>query len=166
MIALCPLARADVARVQGLTLAPGQDGFVGTIADMTDAPDPLQDFHVIEQGAAPVGFFKIDRAYERRHPELGAGAHALRGLLIDAAHQGRGLGRAAMGLLPGYIRAHYPAARHLWLTVDADNAAAIALYTASGWQREPGFAYVGRVGPEVRFCLPLTSAGCPWTRAG
>ena len=166
MIALEPLPRAQVARVAHLRLAAGQDGFVGPIADMVNEPDLLQDFHIVRDGTVVAGFFKIDRAYERRHPELGPGAHALRGLLIDAARQGQGLGRAVMGALPRHMAAHYPGLAHLWLTVDAGNASAIGLYQATGWQREPGFVYQGRSGPEWRYCLPLTSIGCPWTRAG
>ena len=106
------------------------------------------DLHLICEERTLRGFFRIDRALDRRDPRLPPGAHGLRGLLIDAAHQGRGLGRAAFEALPGYIRRCYPALSEIWLTVDADNTPAIRLYEATGWERAPLDPFPGRSGPE------------------
>ena len=156
-IRLSPLPRADVARVQHLVLPPHQADFVGTIAEMSADPDPLQDFHQGEAGEEVVAFFKTDRDFSRRVSWLPAGALGFRGLLVGGQYQGRGLGRALLAALPGYLAARYPGAAEVWLSVDAGNTLAAAAYTKAGWQAHPE-RFMGRVGEEIVMRLPCQAS--------
>ena len=137
-----------------IRLAPGQEDFVGPFSEWPeDARDPAH-LHVIDAGVGPVGFFRIDPAFHARIPTLPPGSHGLRGLLIDRDHQGRGLGARALRALPDHIRRSYPGLGRLWLTVDAPNTLAHALYLRTGWVRG-GPDVAGRDGLEHLLRLDL-----------
>jgi len=55
-------------------------------------------------------------------------------LVIDVAHQNRGLGRAVLGLAADWARRELPACRRLLLTVHPENAIARRLYEQAGFQ--------------------------------
>ncbi len=154
-----PLARADVARVQHLTLPEAQSAFVGEIAEMTAEPDLLQEFHLVASDDEIVGFFKIDRDFSRRVPRLPSRAHGLRGVLIGGQYQGRGFGGALFAVLPAYVKGRYSIGE-LWLSVDQTNTHAIALYERHGWQAD-GEAHQGRCGPEQVMRLDLAGPEAP-----
>ena len=59
----------------------------------------------------------------------------LNGLMIDAAHQGKGYGLATMNAVIGYIRARYPQSECLNLTVNPENAVARKLYDKCGFKQ-------------------------------
>ncbi|QGX98987.1 GNAT family N-acetyltransferase [Roseovarius faecimaris] len=151
-LVLSPLPRSQVQEVAHLKLPGHQRDFVGDIAEMTDEPDLIQDFHIARAGTEAVGFFKIDRDFSRRIARLPAGAHALRGLLIGGQYQGRGYGHALLSQLGAYVAGHYDIDA-LWLSVDESNAAAATLYGRCGWHIE-GAPHQGRVGPEIVMRLP------------
>jgi diamine N-acetyltransferase len=54
-------------------------------------------------------------------------------LAIDEPHQGQGLGRAAVELAVGHVRATRPGCRELRLSVHPDNARAQRLYRTAGF---------------------------------
>jgi len=54
-------------------------------------------------------------------------------------HRDRGLGRALVGVLAGWARRHD--ARHLYLQVERDNPAALALYANTGFRERYGYHY-------------------------
>ncbi|MFC0508595.1 GNAT family N-acetyltransferase [Micromonospora costi] len=60
------------------------------------------------------------------------GSHWIGGMVIDASEQGRGIGRAAVATLAGWLAARegHPAVR---LAYHPENTAAAALYTALGF---------------------------------
>ncbi|MEK4044541.1 nucleotidyltransferase family protein [Paenibacillus sp. FSL H8-0048] len=62
------------------------------------------------------------------------GAVLLRAFLIDYASQGRGFAKAAMLLLPDFIRCHYPEARQIVLAVNEENYPAKQLYAIAGFK--------------------------------
>jgi diamine N-acetyltransferase len=75
------------------------------------------------------------------------------GVVVDAAQQGRGIGRAAMQVLVDDLRSR-PGCRLVALTVHEDNAAARALY------RSLGFAETGeRDDDELVMVLPAPGPG-------
>ena len=54
-------------------------------------------------------------------------------LVIDRAHQGRGLGKAAMQMIVEWVRRERPACRSLRLTLHPENERARRLYTSVGF---------------------------------
>lgn len=156
MITLAPLPRSKVSRVAHLLLPDSQSDYVGQAVGMTADPDILQDFVEVTAGLTTVGFFKIDHAFERRHPELPVRTAGLRGLLIGGQFQRRGHGRATLGALPGYLERHHSDLNEIFLSVHAHNNVAISLYRAMGWMEFGDEPYQdGRSGPEQLFRLPL-----------
>ncbi|MCF5032430.1 GNAT family N-acetyltransferase [Pseudomonas syringae] len=102
----------------------------------------------------PVGFFLLKRDDCLPHwaqEDLTATLHALQ---IDQRAQGKGLGKACLQALPAALRLKWPDITQLMLSVDADNSAAIGLYTGQGWI-DTGEAYRGRIGFERRLTLML-----------
>jgi len=110
------------------------------------APRPEQLRHV-----NPVAWYVARSAYERVwHPvALAAGdgevvafaewafddsdsTYALGGIVVDAAHQGRGLGRAVLDALVAHVRAQ-PRSGTVVLTVHDDNELARGLYARYGF---------------------------------
>ncbi|BBN62619.1 MULTISPECIES: GNAT family N-acetyltransferase [Pseudomonas] len=101
-----------------------------------------------------VGFFLLKRDDCLPHwaqEDLTATLHALQ---IDHREQGKGLGKACLQALPAALRLKWPDITQLMLSVDADNSAAIGLYTGQGWT-DTGEAYRGRIGFERRLTLML-----------
>ncbi|SHI37042.1 GNAT family N-acetyltransferase [Wenxinia saemankumensis] len=157
MIRLRRGSEADHPALLTLRSGPGQERFAGRFADWPEAARDPRYLHVIERQGRIVGLFRIDPAFDARVPGLPAGAHGVRGLLIDAASQGTGIGTAVMEGLPAHLRACHPGLRLVWLTVDHDNPGARRLYERTGWVRHlPDFA--GTDGPEHVFRRELGSA--------
>lgn len=158
MIALHPLPRSAIDRVQHLILPAGQEPYVGTIAEMAEEPDMLQEFHIAEREGEAVAFFKIDRNFSRRIDRLPKHSIGFRGLLAGGQYQRQGIGVALLTRLPRYLAGAYPEATAVWLSVDSDNTTALMLYQRHGWVRDgPDFA--GRCGREIIMQLRLGKAG-------
>ncbi|MBU3056088.1 GNAT family N-acetyltransferase [Pseudomonas indica] len=136
-----------------------QQTFAGRIDDAIRACEQAAPCHLrglaVLHNERPVGFLLLKR------PPLSPAwapddAITLHALQIDLSHQGRGYGRSALAALPSLAMRAWPQARYLALSVDAHNAAAMALYVRSGWL-DSGQTYQGRLGLERRFNLPLFS---------
>ena len=102
----------------------------------------------------PVGFFLLKRDDCLPHWAQEALTATLHALQIDHREQGKGLGKACLQALPAALRLKWPDITQLMLSVDADNSAAIGLYTGQGWI-DTGEAYRGRIGFERRLTLTL-----------
>lgn len=158
---LSPLSKGEIGRVLHLALLPEQAKFVAPIEQMISENDPTVDFHIGTAAGEPVAFFKIDRDYHSKvsTAPLDACGYApndlgLRGMLVGAQFQGLGYGKAVMAQLASYLGTHYQA-RHVFLTVNCLNRAAIHLYTKGGWE-DTGQIYLGgRAGPQHIFRLTL-----------
>ena len=147
-VTLIPLTLAERDRVAHLAVRPDQLRFAGTVAEAFDTPQEGVDFHAMIMADTPVGFFKIDRTYPVAHGFAEPGDLGLRAVIVDAVRQGQGIGTAAMRALPAYLRAGYPAARRLWLTVNLQNPAAIASYRKGGFQDTGAIWPHGGAGPQ------------------
>ena len=156
MIRISDLPRDRVGEVLHLALGPGQADFVGAIGDMVTDPLPARDFHAVRDGDQVVGFFKIDRDYAPTHDFAAPHGWGLRGLLVGAQFQGRGLGRALLAALPGYLATRYPGQRLYYLTVNCRNTLAYRAYLNAGWQDAGGLYHGGSSGPQhiLRLDLP------------
>ncbi|RMM43530.1 N-acetyltransferase GCN5 [Pseudomonas syringae pv. aptata] len=102
----------------------------------------------------PVGFFLLKRDDCLPHWAQEALTATLHALQVDHREQGKGLGKACLQALPAALRLKWPDITQLMLSVDADNSAAIGLYTGQGWI-DTGEAYRGRIGFERRLTLTL-----------
>lgn len=147
MIRLAPITRNDWDRVKHIAVLPEQVVFCGTIDQHFAMDEPDCDFHIILRDECAVGFFKIDRAYGAREYAQ-PGDLGVRGVMIDAAEQGKGSGKAAMMALPAYVANAYPKASTLALTVNQSNPGARAVYLAAGFV-DTGELYLGgQNGPQ------------------
>ncbi|WP_265499868.1 GNAT family N-acetyltransferase [Paracoccus beibuensis] len=160
MITLALLGRDRFEDVSHIAVAPEQEPFSGTIAGHFTVGEPLCDFHVIRRDGHAVGFFKIDRDYASRMELARPGELGLRGVMIDRAWQGRGIGKAAMALLREHLCQHYPKARGCVLTVNTINAAARAVYLSAGFRDGRELYHGGKIGPQHVLRLDL------WPAAG
>lgn len=77
----------------------------------------------------------------------------INGFLIDARHQGKGYGKAALRQIIAYITGRFPQCKEVRLTVDPDNHSAMGLYRGAGFM-ETGEQYDG----EWVLRLPVASA--------
>ena len=150
-IRISPVVPALRQALLQLRVDETQQNFVGRIADLLadaescTASEPL----VVLHDGAPIGFYRIesqprciaDRDFER--PTLG-----LRAFFIDVRWQGRGLGQRALAALLDDLATRYPAARDLALTVNARNAAGIALYRRAGFVDTGELYHGGPSGPQ------------------
>ncbi|WP_342438797.1 GNAT family protein [Paenibacillus sp. FSL L8-0436] len=116
---------------------------------------------VIMAGEKPVGFFILhtgaDIADFYHH---WSEALLLRAFLVDYASQGQGFAKAAMALLPGFVRIHFPAVREVVLAVNERNLPAGNLYLRAGF-RDYGLRRSGAKGSQMilQYSLEEFSAG-------
>jgi diamine N-acetyltransferase len=96
-VSLRPVSRENVRAVCELRLADDQHHLVGpaayTVAESHYEPDAL--LRAVHLGEEPVGVLLV---------ELESGTPYLVRFMVDAAHQGHGIGRAAVELLAGELR--------------------------------------------------------------
>jgi len=141
--AITPTLRVSVV---SLDVEPEQRRFVAPVEhylDLCDRPgSPWRPFAVLERGAV-VGFVMHGVDPDDESAWIG-------GLVIDRAHQRRGIGRAVVDLLVARAAAE---GRATALSYEPANAVAKSLYERAG------FAETGeRDGAEVVARRPLTSA--------
>jgi len=84
-----------------------------------------------------------------------ANAATIHGLKVTIPLQGRGLGHRVFHLAVHQLRKEWPEITTLMLAVDADNAAALAVYRAFG-MADSGPIYQGQDGLEHRFEISLS----------
>lgn len=123
----------------------------GALHTLLSRPGPGVKGFALLVDDIPVAFLLL-----KRPPALPAWADedsaTLHALQVDRHVQGKGYGKACLQALPEVARQTFPGITALELSVDADNAAAIALYARFGWV-DCGEAYKGRIGYERRMCL-------------
>ena len=151
------LTAAERDAVLGLEISAAQLEFAGDVGKSVAACEAANPAEVaglavrVDDGI--VGWVVLKRG--NAAPDwVAADAAVVSGLRIDARHQGRGLGGAALAALAEWVARHWPQAALLTLRVDDGNAAGIRAYEKSGWV-ESGERRVGRVGVERTMSLRL-----------
>ena len=127
-VSLRPVDAASWRDVARLTVAPGQERFVAAPAyylALCAYDGVWQPLSVHDDSGAVVGFLMW-----ATDPE--DGSCWLGGVLVDAAHQGRGLGRAAVVGALGMLRERAGAAGFA-LAYHPDNTVAKGLYASLGF---------------------------------
>ncbi len=136
-------------REAALRLAPhpAQEEFSGR-ADQTlplAERDAARHPYVWLEGGAPVAFLVLDETAPDADPSADL---LLRGFFVDAAAQGRGVASRMVALLPAVVRADFPDARSVVLTVNVRNPVARRVYLRGGFV-DAGELYLGgSAGPQ------------------
>ena len=148
MVTLEKVNSKNVWKLLKLRVAPEQDDFVATNTQSiveayttVAAGGVALPFGVYADGE-PVGFVMLgyDDLPDEENPSVSAGNYTVWRLMIDAAQQGKGYGKAALGLALDYIRS-FPCgpAKLCWLSYEPENTAAAALYHAFGFAENGEF---------------------------
>lgn len=165
-----PVDTRHRAALLRLRVRPEQRAYVGAVADLLAdaAACPASTSLAILCGEEVIGHARIEAnarsvaGYEPARATLG-----LRAFFIDARHQGHGLGTRALATLLGELAVRHPQAHGVMLAVDADNAAALALYRRAGFT-DARRRYHGALSPPQRLlwrALPEASDPCTTTNA-
>lgn len=119
--------RADLL---GLRVTAAQAGFVTGVAAALEEAAVLPECvpRAVRDGTGRVVGF-VMYALDRNEA-----APWIYRILVDGAHQGRGLGRAAMEAAVAEIGAAWPLQPRVYLGVRPDNAGAVAFYGACGFR--------------------------------
>ncbi|MCW2616487.1 MAG: family N-acetyltransferase [Frankiales bacterium] len=135
--------------VLALAPRPDQEVFSGRAARTLPAAeaDPVRHpVAVVDDNGVPLGFFTLDET---------GGDVLLRGFFVDQRHQRQGRARGALAELPGHVRARFPSAPAVVLTVNVRNPGAYAVYLAAGFA-DTGELYLGGpAGPQHVLRLEL-----------
>jgi RimJ/RimL family protein N-acetyltransferase len=149
-VTLSEVTPALRAQVMALAPLPEQEPFSGAARDTLPAAEltPGRVGVVAMAGDVPFGFLMLDVGPEVRVYAPGDGVVGVRGVYVDAASQGRGLGTEMLRALPPFARERYPDATHLALTVNTSNPRAIRVYLRAGFTDTGRLYYGGRLGPQ------------------
>lgn len=132
-VTLRPVTQDNLHRVIALEVAPDQVHLVApnvkSLAEAAVADDAM--FRAIYAGDEPVGFLMLSE--QRSVPR-----YYLWRFMIDATHQGKGFGTAAMALLVDYVR-ELPGAKELFVSWVPGDGSPAPFYRALG------FTETGRV---------------------
>ena len=163
MVRLEKMTASTRPLAEALEVAPEQLRFVGTMEEILaiagGAIVPVLVWHqsdaANDDSARVVGFFLLDKEYDREHDFANATDMGFRAFLIDVHHQGKGLARAVMQALPQFIQARYPQFGRLVLTVNLKNIPARDLYLKNGFIDSESHYLGGSAGPQHILYLPL-----------
>ena len=106
-VTLRPVDDTNREAIVALAVAPGQERFVDGVADsLREAaahPCARPWFRAVYAGDTPVGFLMLADGAEPGNDVIPWPYYLWR-MLIDGRHQGRGYGRAALGLVVAHLR--------------------------------------------------------------
>ncbi|MEK8029778.1 GNAT family N-acetyltransferase [Ideonella sp. DXS29W] len=142
------LNEAERQGVLALSVSAQQVEYAGTVERSVracqDGPASEVVGLAILEGMRVVGFLVLKRG-SRAPAWAREGAAVVSALRIDLACQGKGLGSAALRILPSWVATHWPDARAVSLSVDEDNLAGRQAYTKAGFV-DHGVREEGRIG--------------------
>jgi ribosomal protein S18 acetylase RimI-like enzyme len=143
--------------VLALAPLPEQEPYSGAARDTLPAAElaPRRVGVTALLDGVPFGFLMLDTGPEVTAYAPGDGIVGVRGVYVDAASQGRGLGTAMLRALPSFAGPRHPGATHLALTVNVSNVRAIRTYLRAGFTDTGRLYHGGRLGPQHVLELPL-----------
>lgn len=156
MILLRRMEKPDETVVRRLAMKEEQNRYVSPIKKMLDKLEPGEECHLLEVDKEIVGFFIIDGNYWQKYEFSERGEIGLLGYFVDAKHQGKGLGKAGVKALKGYLESSYPTAKAVVLTVNCKNPRAIRSYLTGGFEDTGQKYYGGRAGPQYIMRMRLS----------
>lgn len=142
MIELHEVNEKNIWEIVKLSVHQAQQGFVATnTVSILQAYTTLKAGGIalpfgIYQGPTPVGFvmFGYSAKKEEGDPNIALPNYCIWRFMIDQAHQGKGLGREALGVALSYLRSGpVGPATHCWLSYEPENRVAKALYRSMGF---------------------------------
>lgn len=144
-VCLRAMSAEDRAAVLGLKVAREDYAFVDPIHETLVIEN--RDQYVIEADGTDgiVGYFQIDNQSDHR---LLPGYLELQAVQIDVNQQGRGLGKAFVAAIGGFLKPRYPDAAGVYLTVNCRNLHAYRLYEFGGFADNGALYHGGRSGPQ------------------
>jgi diamine N-acetyltransferase len=126
MIALRPIDASNRAAVEAIRVED-------SLLEAAEHPDARPSYWAVYAEEAPVGFVMISDGIPPGHPEY-LGPYFLWKLLIDERFQGRGLGRATLDAIVGYVRGR-PEAEALLTSAVPGEGSPIGFYERYGFER-------------------------------
>jgi RimJ/RimL family protein N-acetyltransferase len=130
-------------------LPPDQHQFTGLPSEVLELS--IQDVHrfpiVIENGEEAVGFFVLQQGADILPFSTNPNAILLRAFSINNLHQGNGYGKAAMKLVPLFVKNYFPKVNEIVLAVNERNIAAKKLYESQGFI-DQGERRMGNIGSQ------------------
>lgn len=154
------LSEVEQTAVLHLNVTEQQVEFAGTVARsvqacMEDQTNEIAGLAVLHEHRV-VGFFLLKRGASA--PVWGGPkAAVVSAMRIDVSHQGKGMGSAALKLLPPWIAEHWPESTELALSVDEENHAARRAYARAGFV-DLGTRDEGRIGWVRYMSKPIPDA--------
>jgi diamine N-acetyltransferase len=152
VVTLREITDSNHAEVLRLAVTPEQsefvDGVAASLEEAADTPAAHPWFRAIYADETPVGFIMITDGIPAGHPEYEWPYYLWR-LLIDAGHQRRGYGTAALDLVVEYVRGR-PGALELVTSAVPGDGSPMSFYERSGFH-----ATGGMLDGEHVYVLPL-----------
>jgi RimJ/RimL family protein N-acetyltransferase len=149
-VSLHPVGSDLRDRVLALGPRPDQLRFAARPAEtlLEAEADPQRQPVAILADGEPVGFCVLHHGPGPAGLAPTPADVLLRGFLVDAAVQGRGIAGRALTRLPSFVAEHAPGARRIVLTVNTRNPAAIRAYRKAGFLDRGQLYHGGAHGPQ------------------
>ena len=136
IVTLREVSSENEAAVRELRVSPSQEVFVTSVADSLDeaaaSPEAHPWYRAIYAGDEPVGFVMLSFNMPPGHPDY-PWRYLLWRLLIDAGHQRRGYGRAAIALVIDIVRSS-PGGTFLVTSVEPGTGGPAPFYRSLGFE--------------------------------
>lgn len=139
----------DIAELENYPLSEEQLRFTAPPLSSIEQSVEVPERHpiVIEDRDRVVGFFVLHTWDGPKEFSDNKNSILLRSYSVHPAHQGKGIAKRSMELLPAFVKVHFPAIDEIVLAVNYQNYAAQHVYTGAGF-KDTGKRVMGRSGEQ------------------
>ena len=129
-LTLVPVTEQNRAQAEKLSVCPGQEHFIETVAECLSEADTLSEWEpvCIQDGEKMVGFAMYGLIHEPKYTRVWFDR-----FLIDGSCQHHGYGRQAVRTILHQLRKEFPG-ENIYLSAYEDNQVAISLYASFGFR--------------------------------